>query len=81
MDMKSRLLNNRFTRLKPVGHGYVFSMAVGTIGVLLKLIPFFLLWDEELILMGGGQFLKINILAFKHIKMKYLALVLRKRNK
>ena len=29
------------TRPKPVGHGYVFSMAVGTIGEWLKLVPFF----------------------------------------
>ena len=28
------------TRLKPVEHGYVFSMAVGTIGEWLKLVPF-----------------------------------------
>ena len=36
--------NNGFfidTRPKPVGHGYVFSMAVGTIGEWLKLFPFF----------------------------------------
>ena len=45
------------TRKKPVG--YVFSMAVGTIGEWLKLAPF-LLGEEHLILMGGGgwQFLK-----------------------
>ena len=30
-----------FTRPKPVGHGYMFSMAVGTIGEWLKLVPFF----------------------------------------
>ena len=35
------------TRPKPVGHGYVFSMAVGTIGELFKLIKGF-------ILRGGG---------------------------
>ena len=29
------------TRPKPVDHGYVFSMAVGTIGEWLKLVPFF----------------------------------------
>ena len=34
------------TRPKPVGYDYVFSMAVGTIGKLLKLIPF-LLADEQ----------------------------------
>ena len=48
--------------------GYVFSMAVGTIGEWLKLVPF-LLGDEQLILRGrGGSFinkkhLTINILA------------------
>ena len=36
-----------------MGHGYVFSMAVGSIGELLKLVPF-LLGDEQLILKGGG---------------------------
>ena len=33
------------TRPKPVEHGYVFNMAVGTIGEWLKLVPF-LLGDE-----------------------------------
>ena len=38
----------------PVGHGYVFSMAVGTIGEWLKLVPF--LWgDEQLIREGGAE--------------------------
>ena len=52
------------TRPKPAGHGYVFSMAVGTIVEWLKVVSF-LLGDEQLILRGGGrwQFLKINILA------------------
>ena len=36
------------TRPKPVDHGYVFSMAVGTIGEWLKLVPF-LLGDVQLI--------------------------------
>ena len=36
---KVTLVNS--TRSKPVGHGYVFSMAVGTIGEWLKLVPFF----------------------------------------
>ena len=36
-----------------MGHGYVFSMAVGTIGEWLKVVPF-LLGDEQLILRGGG---------------------------
>ena len=50
--------------------GYVFSMAVGTIGEWLKLVPF-LLVDEQLILKRGGgagsfknkKHLNINILA------------------
>ena len=36
-----------------MGHGYMFSMAVGTIGEWLKVVPF-LLGDEQLILRGGG---------------------------
>ena len=36
-----------------MGHGCVFSMAVGTIGEWLKLVPF-LLGDEQLILRGRG---------------------------
>ena len=48
---KVTLVNS--TRSKPVGHGYVFSMAVGTIVEWLKLVPF-LLGDEQLILKGGG---------------------------
>ena len=66
-----------------LGHGYVFSMAVGTIGQWLKLFPF-LLGDEQLILReegGGLDFLKINILAVKHLKINFLALVPRKINK
>ena len=35
-----------------MGHGYVFSMAVGTIGEWLE-VPF-LLGDEQFILRGGG---------------------------
>ena len=48
------------TRPKPVGHGYVFSMAVGTIGEWLKLVPV-LLGNEQLILrwgVGDWQFKK-----------------------
>ena len=45
------LLQN--TRPKPVEHGYVFSMAVGTIWEWLKLVPF-LLGDVQLIGGGGG---------------------------
>ena len=47
--------NIRLTRPKPVEHGYVLSMAVGTIGEWLKLVPF-LLEDEQLILGGGAVF-------------------------
>ena len=42
------------TRPKPVKHGYVFSMAVGSIGEWLKLVS--LLGDEQLIQRGGGSF-------------------------
>ena len=64
-----------------MGHGYVFSMAVGTIGEWLKLV-LFLLGDEQLILKGGGwQFFKINILTVKHLKINNLAWVPRKINK
>ena len=37
----SSLLRLHETRPKPVEHGYVFSMAVGTIGEWLKLVLFF----------------------------------------
>ena len=60
---------------KPVGHGYVFSMAVGTIGEWLKLVPFFVRGrtvDSEV---RGWQFFKINILAVKHLKINILAWV------
>ena len=52
-------LQLHLTRPKPVGHGYVFSMAVGTMGEWLKLV-LFLLGDEHLILrgMGAGSFIK-----------------------
>ena len=36
-----------------MGNGYVFTMTVGIIGELLKLVPF-LLGDEQLNLGGGG---------------------------
>ena len=64
------------TRPKPVGHGYVFNLAVGAIREWLKLIPF-LLGEEQLILGGGwlAVFLKINILAVKHNKINMLAWV------
>ena len=39
------------TRPKPVEQGYVFSMAVGTIGEWLKLVHFFL---RDVQLIGGG---------------------------
>ena len=35
-------------------HGHVFSMAVGTIGEWLQLVPYFLSGDEQLILRGVG---------------------------
>ena len=54
IKVRSHGFNN--TRPKPVEHGYVFSMAVGTIGEWLKLVPF-LLEDVQLI-GGGGQFFK-----------------------
>ena len=66
-----------------MGHGYVFSMAVGTIGEWLKLVPF-LLGDERLLILrgeGGWQFFKINILAVKHLKINIQACVPRKINK
>ena len=44
---------SKITRPKPVGHGYVFSMSMGTIGEWLKLVPF-LLGDKLLVLRGGG---------------------------
>ena len=40
------------TRPKPVKHGYVFSMSVGTLGEWLKLDPFFVGGG------GGWQFFK-----------------------
>ena len=69
------------TRPKPVEHGYVFSMTVGTTGEWLKLVPF-LLGDEQLILReGGGGTLKKKILAVKRLKINILAWVPRKINK
>ena len=38
-----------------LGHGYVFSMAVGTIGEWLKLVPFFV---RGRTVDWGGRFLK-----------------------
>ena len=51
--------SSNMSKPKRVGHGYVFSIAVGTIGELLKL-GLFLLGDEKLILRGSGagRFLK-----------------------
>ena len=45
-----------------MGHGYVFSMAVGSTGEWLKVVPFIVRGrtvDSDL----GWQFFKINILA------------------
>ena len=52
----------------PVEHGYVFSMAVGTIWKWLKLVPFFVR-GRTVDLRGGGQFFKINILAVKYYSL------------
>ena len=65
----------------PVEHGYVFSMAVSTIGEWLKLVPFFVRgrtvdWGG-----GAGSFLRINILAVKHLKINIMAWIPRKINK
>ena len=60
------------TRPKPVMHGYVFSMAVGTIGGWL-----FLLGDAQLIEGGGSG----SFLAVKHLKINIMAWVPRKINK
>ena len=56
----------------------MFSMTVGTIGEWLRLIPFFLLEDVQLI--GGGQIFKINILAVKHLIINIMPWVPRKIN-
>ena len=60
----------------------MFSMAVGTIGEWLKGVPFFF-WGRtgDSGGGGGGQFIKINILAVKHFKINILAWVPRKINK
>ena len=57
------------TRPKPVEHGYVFSMAVSSIGEWLTLVPFFL-GDEQFILrdVGGGGL--AVFLAVTHLKIK-----------
>ena len=60
----------------------MFSMAVGTIGEWLKVVPF-LLGDEQLILRvgggGGWQFFKINFLSVKPLKINILARVPKKK--
>ena len=43
------------TKPKPVGHGYVFSMAVGTIGEWLKVVPFFVRGQTVDFEGGGGS--------------------------
>ena len=67
-----------------MGHGYVFSMAVGTIGEWLKPVPFFV-WGRTVDSEGGGagwQFKKKNnILAVKHLIINIMAWVPRKINK
>ena len=50
----------------------MFSMAVGTIGEWLKLVPYFVRGrkvDSEGEGGGAGSFFKINILAVKHLKI------------
>ena len=69
------------TRPKPVRHGYVFSMAVGTIGEWVKLVLFFVMGLPVDLGVGGWQFFKINILAVKHLKINIMAWVPRKINK
>ena len=59
----------------------MFSMAVGTIGEWLKLVPFFVKGRTVDSGGGGWQFLKINILAVKHLKINIMAWVPRKINK
>ena len=59
-------------RPKPVGHGYVLSMAVSAIGEWLKLV-LFLFRDEEFILRGWGWGGLAVILAVKHLKINILA--------
>ena len=41
-----------YTRPKPVEHGYVLTMTVGTIGKWLKLVPFFVM--SRTVDGGGG---------------------------
>ena len=57
----------------------MFSMAVGTIGEWLKLVPFFV--RGRTVDSGGGQIFKINILAVKHLIINIMAWVPRKINK
>ena len=64
-----------------MGHGYVFSMAVGTIGEWLKVVPFIV--RGRTVDSAGGRgvaVFKINILAVKHLKINILAWVPRKIN-
>ena len=76
----SSLLRLHETRPKPVEHGYVFSMAVGTIGEWLNWSSFFVR-GRTVDSVGGGQFFKNkNILAVKHLKINIMAWVPRKIN-
>ena len=51
------MVNVEDTRSEPVEYGCVFSMAVGTIGEWLKLVPFFV--RGRTVESGGGQIFKI----------------------
>ena len=59
----------------------MFSMAVGIIGEWLKLVSFFVRGRTDDSMEGVAFFLKINILAVKHLKINILAWVPRKINK
>ena len=53
MNVRHIKILDACTRPKPAGHGYVFSIAVGTIVEWLKVVSFSL-GDVQLILRGGG---------------------------
>ena len=59
----------------------MFSMAVGTPGEWLKLVPFFVRGRTVDSGGGGEQIFKINILAGKHLMINIMTWVPRKINK